>query len=368
MTDQPDVAPDPFVQTALQLLPVPDHQPDFWAQLGELLDAESEVSARVAPRDGRRVLVAASAGAALGPPSHGLPDTGLALVPPALRRRSNLVLVVMAVAAAAVVVIAGTSLVRQRAGEDVATAVRTSAEGERDEQAASSTSVATLSGAAAAAPTEAVLAWVAAVGSRDTDTAWDALGPASKAHFGSEGAFESASTDLVEGYGAWAVVSPEDVLVMQLPSSGDGELVVVTLVGTLLQEGATQRRAAAFPVRMVDGAPLVEPFAFAGELEIVVPEPPGADGDVPRVYAGDDLVVVVPRGVAAPTIRLDDGDPLVCGEAAGTELTELDDAPGQRCSYRPRGGIRAGTRVLTVAFVAPDGSGVAAESVLFEAA
>lgn len=367
MTDQHDIAPDPFVQTALQLLPVPDHRPEFWAELDRRLDAEPDAPSRMTPRDGRRLLVAASAGAELKPPRHQVPDTSLALLPAALRRRSNGLLAAVAVAAAAMVVVAGTSLVRQRAGEDVDTVERASAEDAGDEQR-SSTSVATLTGAAAAAPTEAVLAWVAAVASRDTGTAWDALGPASKAHFGSEGAFEAASSDLVEGYGAWSGVSPEDVLVTPLPARDGGELVVVTLVGSVSQEGTMQHRAAAFPVRMVDGTPRVEPFAFAGELEIVVPAPPGADGDAPRVQAGDDLVVVVPRGVEAPTIRLDDGDPLVCGDAEGTELTELEDAPGQRCSYHPKGGIRAGTRVLTVAFVAPDGAGVAAESVLFEAA
>ena len=48
--------------------------------------------------------------------------------------------------------------------------------------------------------------------------------------------------------------------------------MVVTLVGTVDQEGARQHRADAFPVRVVDGTATLEPFAFAGELEVVVPE------------------------------------------------------------------------------------------------
>jgi hypothetical protein len=142
---------------------------------------------------------------------------------------------------------------------------------------------------------------------------------------------------------------------------------VVTLVGTVAQEGTRQHRADAFPVRMVDGTPRLEPFAFAGELEIVVPEPVPAGGTRPVMQPGDDIVVVVPRGVQDPVLRLDDGEAVVCGQSEGTELTELDDAPGQRCSYHPEDGVEAGSRVLTVAFVAPDGAGIAAASVLFEA-
>ena len=142
----------------------------------------------------------------------------------------------------------------------------------------------------------------------------------------------------------------------------------MTLVGTINQEGSPQHRADAFPVRVVDGVARLEPFAFAGELEIVVPEPVPHGGTRPIVQSDDELVVVVPRGVDAPMIRLDDGQTLVCGEAEGTELTELETAPGQRCSYRPDSGIDAGDHVFTVAFLSPDGTGISAESVLFEAA
>jgi hypothetical protein len=100
----------------------------------------------------------------------------------------------------------------------------------------------------------------------------------------------------------------------------------------------------------------------------VVPELAPDGGDRPVVEVDDELVVVVPRGVEAPVIRLDDGDTLVCGQAEGTELTELEESPGQRCSYKPDGGIEPGERVLTVAFLSSDGTGISAESVLFEAA
>ena len=82
----------------------------------------------------------------------------------------------------------------------------------------------------------------------------------------------------------------------------------------------------------------------------------------------EELVFVVPSGADAPVLRLDDGDTLVCGEADGTELTDLDQAPGQRCAYLPEGGFEPGSHTVTVAFLARDGDAVTAGSVHFEAA
>jgi hypothetical protein len=375
MTGHETIEPDPFVQTALQLLPIPPHRDRFWEDLGAALDAAS-TSRRGqlravepspdAPAAGQDVALVPSRSvfaAPTGGPSrvHRLvEDHSLAVVPPALRRRSNAVLSAVAVAAAVMVVIAGTTLVRQRSGggtADVGDAAL----------ASTTTSVAALSAPGAEdASTAAVLAWVGALGGGDTDAAWAAMGPASQAHFGSRSAFAHEASSLAEVYGAWSAVTPDAVYVMAL-TAGGGTTAVVTLVGDVEQEGSRRHRADAFGVRVVDGRALVEPFAFAGEIEIVVPAP-SSDGVPPILAAGDDLVVVVPRGIGAPTIRIDDGEVLVCGEADGTELTELDDAPGQRCSYDPPDGIAAGERVLTVGFVSADGSGIAATSVLFEAA
>lgn len=368
---RPDAAqPDPVVRTALQLLPVPEHHARFWAELDVLLDAAPRPV--VPPARQRRPRVDGPVVADAPPHDQVLelvPDSSLALVPPSLRRRSNVLLSAVAVAAAVLVVVAGTTLVRQRAGgEDGTTEVADGAEAARDTLISStSTSVAEGAGSDPEVPTDAVLAWVDALSTGDTATAWASLGPASKAHFGSQSAFAAEGSALAEGYGAWSAATPDDVVVTTI-AGGDGSLVVVTLVGTVLQEGTREHRADAFPVRIVDGSARLEPFAFAGELEIVVPEPVPRGGSRPVVHGDDELVVVVPRGVKAPTIRLDDDEALICGEADGTELAELDDAPGQRCSYRPEGGIRPGTRVLTVAFLGSDGAGIAAESVLFEAA
>lgn len=363
MNDEP-VVPDPVVRTAIQLLPVPDHEPAFWADLHSRLDAEPSPAAiavadHPAPR--RRVVVR--------PDDHLegvelVPLMPLGVVPPALRRRSNAVLSAVAVAAAVLVVVAGTTLVRQRTDGDAETDV--AAEPASTTTAAAS-SMATLTGSAAQLPTDTVLAWVSALGEGDTAGAWGSLGPASRSHFGSQSAFAAEGSALAEGYGAWSGAEP-DVLVTPLPSSGGGQLVVVTLVGEVQQDGATLRRADAFPVRIVDGHAKVEMWAFAGELQLVVPEGDPRGHERPTVDEDDELVVVIPRGVQAPTLRLDDGEALVCGRAEGTTLEQLEAAPGQRCAWAPEGGIPAGERVLTVAFLSPDGDAVSAEAVVFEAA
>ncbi len=393
MTDD-HVAPDPLVRAALQLLPVPPHEDGFWLALGAGMDAAPARAAtgghRLHPLTATVIATAdtdttdSAAGVSASPaaepreallpgraiepaPVDLVPDTTLALVPPGLRRRSNAVLSAVAVAAAVLVVVAGTTLVRQRGGgpTDVATLVGVDA----DAAASSSTTPVVVSDPSdPASPTGAVLRWVAALGAGDIDAAWAAMAQGSRAHFGSKATFAEERTGLAEGYGAWSAAPPDAMVVTPVSASGDGQLVVVTLVGTIDQEGQRQHRADAFPVRIVDGQASVEPFAVAGELDFLVPEDVPADGTRPLVGRDDELAVVVPRGVVAPIIRLDDGDTLVCGDAEGTELTELTDAPGQRCSYHPEGGIEAGDRVLTVAFVSADGAGISAASVVFEAA
>jgi hypothetical protein len=362
--------PDPFVRTALELLPVPDHREGFWSELEVLLDAEPtrrpDQPRSTRPGDGRRPAAAVERRPA--PVLELAPEGSAVLVPATLRRRSNVVLTAVAAAAAVVVVVAGSALVRQRAEGRVGTTAVADGPAEQQTLISSTSTSTSITGPDAAAPTEAVMAWLADLSEGDTTSAWAALAPGSRAHFGSRSAFAAQGSSLAEGYGAWASAHPDDVLVTSLGPDGPDDVVVVTLVGTVNQEGTTQHRADAFPVRMVDGIPRLEPYAFAGELEIVVPEGVPAGGTRPIVPTDQDIVIVVPRGVEAPVLRLDDGEVVVCGQSEGTELTELDDAPGQRCSYHPEGGLEPGTRVLTVAFTNPDRTGIAAASVLFEAA
>jgi hypothetical protein len=366
-----EVHPDPVVRTAVQMLPTPDHREGFWSELHALLDAEPPRSqASDAQRHLRQRYEPGLSAFVHHEPQELelLPVAPLGVVPPALRRRSNVVLSAVAVAAAVLVVVAGASLVREHADGDAETTDMAGSAAASSTSATSSPAVASLTGEASDIPADAVLGWVGALEEGDTTTAWEALGPASQAHFGSRSEFAAEASALAEGYGAWSGVEPDEVIVTPVQSSGDAELVVVTLVGEIEQEGTLQHRADAFPVRILGGAAQVEPWGFAGELEVVVPEAVPADGARPVVDGDDELVVVVPRGVEAPIIRLDDGEALVCGEADGTELEVLSEVPGQRCSYRPEGGIDPGHRVLTVAFASADGDEVSAESVLFKAA
>jgi len=375
------VLSDPVVETALRLLPVPDHAPGFWSALGTRLTAEAtppthEPALAVGPRlvaaplatidpldavtaAERAEVAALEAAVAVPAARRSASDPSLLLVPPALRRRSNAVLSMVAVAAAAVVVVAGSALVQQRSSVGVGTpasAVGTPV----------STAAATASARDEAASTEAVLAWVAAMAAGDTERAWDLLGPASKAHFGSRAAFAAQGTAGAD-YAAWASSAPDDAVVMTVPSQG-AQVLVVTLVGSAERDGVRHWWAEAVPVRLVDGNRVVEPYAFAGEIDVEVPGAGLAAEPLPVVSADDELVVIVPRGVDAPALSLDGHAPVICGAAAGTTLTQLEDAPGQRCTYRPAKGFAPGRSMLTVAFVAPDGLGIAAESVMFEAA
>lgn len=380
MTDDTPVGPDPIVQTALQLLPVPEHEPTFWAAL------EAELAARRdAPPDEPAPPVAVEPALASGPPvrperrtaaphrprptrarrrrtappAPTAPTSGV--LPPALRRRSNAVLAAVAVAAAAVVLLAGATLVRQRTLSGPAdTAAPTADRG--------TTSTTARDRPADGTPERTVLSWVRALGAGDADAAWAALGPASRAHFGSRSAFDEQRAALAARYGVWAEGSPDRMIVTPVPSGGEAMLVAVTLVGTVHDGAASARRAEAIPVRLADGTAAVEPFAFAGELEIVAPGAAGRGQSLPVVSADDELVISVPRGVAAPIVRIDSGDPVVCGGESSTTLTEPADVPGQRCTYRPVGGLTPGRRVLTVAFASADGTAVSARSVLFEVA
>src|SRR3546814_19655398 len=101
------------------------------------------------------------------------------------------------------------------------------------------------------------------------------------------------------GVGAWSVGKPDHGVGPPVLSEGDVTLVIVTLVGTIAPEGMTETRADAFPLRITGGTAEPEPFAFAGEIEFVVPE--GVpEGGTRTVVVDDELAVVLPGGVSAP--------------------------------------------------------------------
>jgi hypothetical protein len=367
---EPELEPDVVVRAALQLLPVPAHDDDFWARLEAALDAEPPLEIPVEPV--RRQLVADDAHdpAAASPALELERDGSLAVVPPTFRRTSNAVLVAVAAAAVVVVGVAGSTLLDDREGTTSSGPAPSAALETliRDAQSDGAT-VTTISAAREDASSEAVLAWVDDLGEGDADAAWAAMGDTSQAHFGSQDEFESLMTDLAEGYGAWSAADPTDVLVTPVAADDEGTIAVVTLVGTVEQEGTTHERADAFPVRLVDGDVVLEPFASAGDLEVVIPEPAGDDGiGYEPVGADEELVFVLPSDVEAPVLQMDGGDTVVCGDAGGTELSNLDQSDGQRCAYLPEGGFEAGAHTVTIAFLGPDGESITAESVRFQAA
>jgi hypothetical protein len=149
---------------------------------------------------------------------------------------------------------------------------------------------------------------------------------------------------------------------MPLAASDEGTLSVVTLVGTVEQEGDSQVRADAFPVRVIDGEAVLEPFATAGPIDFLIPAPGGeADAD-------DDITFDVPAGVDAPAVRIGDGATIRCGEADGTSFQLVAGTAKQRCTIEPDDDAPAGERVVTVAFTSSDGADVTARSMRYDAA
>jgi hypothetical protein len=260
------------------------------------------------------------------------------------------------------VAIAGTSLMAERDGTSVSepeadAALETLV---RNAQADGGT-VTTLSAEREDESSEAVLAWVDDLGAGDADAAWEAMGEVSQAHFGSQAEFEGSMSDLVEGYGPWSATQPERVLVTPVAAGDDGTIAVVTLIA--------DGRADAFPVRIDGGDVVVEPFASAGDLEVVIPEASSDDGlGWESVGTGEELVFVLPGDAEAPVLQVDGGDTVVCGEADGSELGDLDQSSGQRCAYLPEGGFEPGAHTVTIAFLGPGGDSITAESIQFEAA
>ena len=187
--------------------------------------------------------------------------------------------------------------------------------------------------------TDAVLAWIAALAAGRHRRRPGRPGPrvpgplrlASRLHGRAHGAWRRATAP-----GRRA--TPDEML-MTLPSpERRGELVVVTLVGTVDQEGSPQHRADAFPVRVVDGvarsSPSRSPVSWRSWCRSRVPD----GGRPPVVHCRRRA-----GGRRAPRRRRSDDPPRRRSDArlrrgrAGTELTQLEDAPGQRCSYRPDG-------------------------------
>lgn len=375
MSEDQEIQPDPVVETALRLLPVPDHGEAFWDRFAQALAAEpahgepdEEDEHRRNDASTRRRVEDARAPDTAGVPVLELVSTDhLHLVPSAVRRRSNAVLSAVAVAAAVVVVVAATSLVRSRGGDTADVADDQQATEQTEQTDPTETTLATLTAPDDDSPhTAVVFSWINALAEGDMDAAWEVLSPAAQAGWGDKAAFEAERTAFAEGYAAWAHTKPQQVLVTPVVSAANEDISIVTLVGMVEQEGVKNMRADAFPVRITGDKAELHLSPVSAGIEFVSPDTL-SNGAYPKV-TDDSLVVVVPAEASAPILRLDEGDLLFCGDSPDTELTELSDGYGQRCELQPKDGLPDGVHVLTAAYMSDDGSGVTAQSVVFEAA
>jgi len=287
------------------------------------------------------------------------------MVPAAFRRSSNALLALVAAAAVVVVAIAGNLLVDERDGTTVSgpkadDALETLV---RSAQAEGGT-VTTLSAKREDESSDAALAWVDDLDQGDADAAWKAMGAMSQAHFSSPSEFEAQMAELVGHYEAWSAAEPDDVVVTPVASADGTTIAVATLVGPSGEVGGD-----ALPIRIEDGDVVLEPFASAGALEVVVPEAASDDGTAwDTVGTGEELVFVLPSDVDAPVLQVDGGDTVICGEADGSEFGDLDQSSGQRCAYLPEGGFEPGDHTVTIAFLGPGGDSITARSIHFQAA
>lgn len=187
---------------------------------------------------------------------------------------------------------------------------------------------------------QAVTAFTAAVDRGDAAAAWRLLAPRSQAFWRSQARFAASFDKLSEGgFGGWTATADRSARSVVVESSGDGEILIVTLRGSTIFDGQPAVRANAFPVRHVKGTFLLELFDFGG-------------GDtVPEVTA--------PGPVFNATIRTSDRRPTFQARAESEEVAwALDDRDatltnrsGGVAGYQPEQPLAPGTHVLTVASV-----------------
>lgn len=200
----------------------------------------------------------------------------------------------------------------------------------------------TLKVAQPASGQQAVAAFTAAIDRGDASAAWRLLGPRSQAFWRTQARF-AATMDKQQqgGWAGWTSIRDRTARSVVIASSGEGEILVVTLRGTTSQAGRNVTRAQAFPVRHLKGTFRLELWDFGG-------------GDtVPEVTA--------PGPVYEATVRTSDRTPTFQARAAGEEVAwALDDSDatftnvsGSVAGYQPERPLSPSTHVLTLASVGP---------------
>lgn len=205
--------------------------------------------------------------------------------------------------------------------------------------------------AATQSPEAAAMAWIEAVAVGDLDTAAALMAPGSLAYVDEHGGLAAFSTDLVEGWGAWTRVVDRGLWAVGGQFTDGAPATAVVLMGTISQEGMTERRAAALVMVEAHGGYLVDPFTTAGQVGFVVPRTDFVD----RVAPGVPFELSMPEGSDVLAF-LDESGPLATKAiAAGGGITvtaSSDPAP------------QPGEHVLTVIHQTSDGH-IGARATLF---
>ncbi len=189
--------------------------------------------------------------------------------------------------------------------------------------------------ASAQTPEAVALAWIGAVAAGDLDTASSLIAPASLGYVDQMGGLTALSSELAEGWGAWAGAADRRVWSVMGRLSDGTEHSAVVMVGTLTQEGMTERHAAAILMVEVDGSVLVHPFTEPAPVGFVVPRAEFVDRVAPDV----SFEFGIPEG-SELLVFLDEA------EVLATESTPIGD--GIRVTASPDLKPQPGEHILTV--------------------
>lgn len=146
----------------------------------------------------------------------------------------------------------------------------------------------------------AVAAWIKTLADGAADASWALVAPASQEIIGGRSGYDDVFTGLTEGFGAWATATDPNgegspwVFVNEV----DDQLFVVTLAGTVTQEGTTAVRAASIPVVVLDDTMAVQPFLRLDPVQWA--EPPFS-AEPWALAPGTTVTIEVPG--APPVVR-----------------------------------------------------------------
>lgn len=186
-----------------------------------------------------------------------------------------------------------------------------------------------------------VRTWVQALDAGKDDVAFAALGPTTRAVIGGRDGYAAVRRGLTRTWGRWASVEATyDALPL-------GSELAVVVVHATPETGPM--RAAAVPMRVVDGAWVAEPLLDPGNSEPV-------PGDRSKIAPLPDLAVEIEAGMEVRAFV--DQQPAEVGTpSAPRQGTE-------RVPYRPSFGLRPGWHLVT--FVFTRGDTTSAEVVRYE--